>query len=350
MRFGGRAVGQRRSGRERPPRDGARAAGPRRASPISRWSRTWCSAPTRRRDRAGIAARMNEILELFPMPRRAPRAARRHHVGRPAADGGGRHGAHAAAAPHDDGRALHRPGPGAGAARARDRGADQSALRHRHHAGGAEHQDRARRGRARLRDEVGPRRAREARRRTARAPRTPGGSSTDGPSSEPTAAAHRPGLLAWAAARYRDAEAARHRERRWSFEGLLDQAQPARGGAPRPRHRAAATASACGCPTGPSGSSPGTRSASWARWRCPSTPATRPTSSPTASARASAAALLSADRFLGLDFGATVEGMPRGAAHARVGRPIPTRSPRCSPARLSPRRAGPRCRPTTWAT
>ena len=66
---------------------------------------------------AELDADLERVYALFPRLQGARRAARRHHVGRRAADAGDRPGADGAAAAAADGRAVD--GPGAGAASTR---------------------------------------------------------------------------------------------------------------------------------------------------------------------------------------------------------------------------------------
>jgi len=116
------------------------------------------------------------------------------------------------------------------------------------------------------------------------------------------------GLLAWAAARYRGAEALAHGDRRWSFEGLLDQAG-----------RLAAGLRARGI-------APGDRVGlwlpNWPEWvfarhalgilgavTVPINTRYKVDELAYCLRQGECRALLSADRFLGLDFRATVEGI-----------------------------------------
>ena len=101
------ALGQWQSGRKRPQRNGAGSAGSRRVSRSHREREPDARRlhAARRRSERRQAARGDRTVSDA---RGAPRAARRHPLGRRAADGGGGHGVDAAAAPDDDGRAFDR--------------------------------------------------------------------------------------------------------------------------------------------------------------------------------------------------------------------------------------------------
>lgn len=128
---------------------------------------------------------------------------------------------------------------------------------------------------------------------------------TDAP--EPTSR----GLLAWAAARHRDAEALAHGERRWTFDGLLDQARRLAAG------------------LGARGIGPGDRVGiwlpNWPEWvfaryalgilgavAVPINTRYKAEELAYCLRQGECRALLSADRFLGIDFRATVEAVRGG--------------------------------------